>query len=199
MLAGGLYAQSKQHATLIGFRYGVVSPVYLSSASVRNIKLGIPTFSYAASIERRFSLHNKLNFSFQYSLNYYKTGQIKTMPAEQAVQSRPTGISNEINLSVFYPINERKHLSVYSGVGVSQAVSTYFSDKMKPKSRNFGLNDVNPSLILGMENSIRLFNKNLYYSLQYNIGFFPFSRAISTENDRPALQQNLQFGLKYKY
>ncbi len=202
ILAGGLYAQSKKPVTLVGFSTGFVSPIYLSNTSLRNIKIGLPTFSYAASVEKRFSLHQKLNFSFQYSLNYFRPQKPISPESKQISQSSSGNLSTGINLAVFYPINQPTTLSVYSGVGVSQAISSYFSDRMNNSNKMFGPKDFNTSLLLGIENSILLFNRNLYYSLQYNIGFFPYSHSIQTETNKansPAMFQNVQFGLKYKY
>ena len=62
MFGLGLYAQSQKSHVIVGFQSGVVSPIYLSNLSLKKIKLGLPTFSYAASVEKRFSIHNKLLF-----------------------------------------------------------------------------------------------------------------------------------------
>jgi len=202
-MAAGLYAQSKKTSTIVGFQTGLVAPIYFSNASIKNIKLGLPTFSYAASIEKRFSIHNKLNFSFQYSLNYTKQNKIKQEETNYYLKNKGT-ISTGISINTIYEAGKRT--SLIAGLGMSKAVSDYFSEKQASnsvvKSKTFTVNDFNPSLILGIENNTKIFNKNLYYSLQYNIGFYPFSkniRAENGENNGPCCTQGLQFGIKYKY
>lgn len=198
-LAAGLYAQSTKNCTLIGVQGGVITPVYFSNASIKNIKLGLPTFSYAASVEKRFSIHNKLNFSFQYSLNYTKQNQLKMEETNYYLQNRGR-ISSTVSLNTFYQVGPQT--SVYAGVGMTKAVSGYFTSAQKAKGNTFSTADFNPSLILGIENSMRLFNKNLYYSLQYNLGFYPFSKYIRTGSDMnssPSCTQGLHLGIKYKY
>ena len=202
-MAAGLYAQSKKSCTLVGVQSGIVSPIYFSKASIKNIKLGLPTFSYAASIERRFSIHNKLNFSFQYSLNYTKQNQLKIEETNYYLKNKGS-ISTGISMNTIYDAGKRT--SLYAGVGMSKAVSEYFSQKQAAvnliKNKTFSVKDFNPSLILGIENNTKLFNKNLYYSLQYNIGFYPFSKNVRTENGEnssPSCTQGLHVGIRYKY
>ena len=202
-MAVGLYAQSKKNSTLVGIQSGIVTPIYFSNASIKNIKLGLPTFSYAASIEKRFSIHNKLNFSFQYSLNYTKQNRLKMEETNYYLKNK-SNVSTGINLNTIYEAG--KQTSVYAGVGITKAVSGYFSENQsggsRAKSKTFGVHDFNPSLILGIENNTRIFNRNLFYSLQYNIGFYPFSKNVRTENgesNSPSCTQGLHFGIKYKY
>lgn len=202
-IGAGLYAQSKQSSTLIGFQSGISSPFYVSNASIKNVKIGLPTFSYAASIEKRFSIHTKLNFSFQYSLNYYRLNREKAIETTYYLKNNSAALSSNVNINSYYSITKRS--AVFAGVGIDQAVSSYFSkgssSGYSTKSKTFGLKDFNPNLVLGIENNLKFFNTNLYYSLQYNIGFFPFSRSIRTETNEAAPQyfQGVRLGLKYKY
>ncbi len=204
VMAVGLYAQSKKGVTLVGVQTGINSPLTLSNSSIKNIKIGLPSFSYSASVERRFSIHNKLNFSLRYSMNFVKQNRIKAQETTNYLNRTSPSIGSSLDIHTIYQVTQRTSLS--AGIGMNNALKNFIDKSDKPnsklKSNTFGLNDLNPSLILGIENSTKLFNKNLYYSLQYNFGFSPSIRNLRTEFNETTpsnYTQGLYFGLKYKY
>ncbi len=206
-IAGGLFAQNKKRSTLIGFQVGTVIPVYTNTTSSTSLNIGLPAFSYAASIEKRFSLHTKLNFSFEYSLHYYKLNQIKAKETTDFLKMNSGNLSSGIKLNSLYQLNKRN--SVVLGVGVDKS---WTNASLNPKStettlgthknKMFDISQFKPSLLIGIEKSTKLLNSHLYYTLQYNIGFFPFKTSMSAVSDAavaPSYLQGIHIGLKYRY
>ena len=195
-------AQHKKKNTLIGFQIGVQNPPSLpSSISIPTFKLGIPSFSYAASIENRFTIRNQLSFSLQYALNYYQLNQ-QLLPLRFKQQYIAISTDAVVSMGV------SKKSSVLIGGGISQPVYTKTANfqtaelgvyKSESTFSIANLYYLQTHMIIGIENRTKLFNKNLYYSLQYNFGFMPLRYRLASPAPHQGMQQGVSIGLKFMY
>ena len=102
-------------------------------------------------------------------------------------------------------------MNLVGGVGVAQPIS--FMDKSTCRKNNIKAEcgtgytnkfvpTLNPFFMIGIENSCKIFHKNLIYSIQYNIGFVPYSTMPVQKNNTQGESQymhGVNIGLKYKY
>ncbi|MCC7029721.1 MAG: hypothetical protein IT257_05390 [Chitinophagaceae bacterium] len=209
-----VYAQKSSRNMYIGFQAGVLAPVSYSSNGFSKYKVGLPSFSYAASIENRFTLNYRIRFSVQYSITYFDMmaknleRNMQESQAKAAEESkRAHSFSNNISFNSLYRI--KNDFSLTAGVGVAKPIQ--FMDKsvcrknviqsgcMPPQNNKFVPN-LNPFFMVGIENTCRIFNKNLIYSIQYNIGFAPY-RTLPVQKSAAESQytHGVNIGLKYKY
>lgn len=200
-LSCNVHAQKKSSSTLIGFQVGAVNSKLNSSSTFPKYKIGLPSFSYSSSIEKRLKIQNKLSFSLQYSVNYFSFN--KRMLNSTLVNKKE--ISNSIGLNSNFNIAKKTVLS--AGIGLNKPIFTQNKYAVKSESdyKNItenkftiqDFNNFNPYFLIGIENGIQLLNKNLFYSLQYNFGFNSLkSETISTEKNS---SNEFRIGLKYKY
>jgi len=196
-------AQQKKSETLLGVQMSI-APLAPMKTKIPTFKLGVQSFSYSTSLENRLSLRKKLNFSLQYSLNYTRI---------RAINSNASSNLFSTNVSAAGIYNLKQDVQVVVGGGVQKPLSlstmpaartipsALIQHKSNGKYSLKQLNNLNPYFIIGLENSTKLFNKNLIYSLQYNFGFTPSKYKVieesTTETERN--QGSVQIGLKYKY
>ena len=57
-----VHAQKKKSTTLIGFHVGQGNSTMNPKSNFLKYKIGLPSFSYAASIEQRLQIKNKFSF-----------------------------------------------------------------------------------------------------------------------------------------
>lgn len=208
-----IYAQKSNTKTFIGFQTGVIAPVMYNSYAISKYKIGLPSFSYSASIENRFTLNYKLNFSLQYSISFFNIMQknleknISESAARIADENKKANeVTSNINFNTIYRIN--KDLGVVGGVGIAKPFD--FMDKnscrknslktdCNPQGNNKFIPTLNPFFIIGIENSCTIFRKNLIYSIQYNIGFVPYRTLPMQKSNESPYMHGVNIGLKYKY
>lgn len=210
-------AQKGQTRTMIGFQTGIVAPFTINNYSIPKYKIGLPSFSYSASIEKRFTLNYKLSFSLQYSLSYFylmqknlEKAMIKNESKLNPEKENINHFASNMSFNTIYKV--KNDFGIVGGVGVSKPMN--FMDKSVCRKDNFYNNPecrmnnnkyipaLNPFLIIGIENSCTIFRKNLIYSIQYNIGFLPYRNMPLQNNTSPAETQymhGVNIGLKYKY
>ncbi len=203
-----LNAQQSNSSLLIGSQVGI-SRLAPMKTRIPTFKLGVQSFSYSTSLENRLSIRKKLNFSLQYSLNYT---HFRSVPSLSAKTPSKNVLSTSVSASSVYQI--KSDLCVVTGVGIQkpfclkpnssqqkEILNTLLSKKADTRYSIKNLHQITPYFIIGFENSTKLFNKNLIYSLQYNVGFMPSKYRVieegSTENE--SNQGGVQIGLKYKY
>lgn len=211
-----IHAQKNNVKTYVGFQTGIVAPIQRANYSIPKYKIGLPSFSYAASIENRFTLNYKLNFSLQYSISYFNVmrrnleNNIVESSARIAENNkRAQEFATNINLNAVYSV--KKDICVIGGLGLTRPLN--FMDKNTDKKNvNFCNNSceksnkyspaLSPFFMIGIENSCTLFRRNLIYSVQYNIGFLP-SKALPIQESTPSstnqYMHGVNIGLKYKY
>lgn len=208
LLGSATFAQKGKNNTFIGFQTGVVAPLSFGDYSVSKYKIGLPSFSYSASIENRFTINNKLNFSLQYSLTYFN---IMQKNQEYGCFNTPSNGQNDefaasINLNTIYKF--KRDAGIIGGVCISNPINqtnagentTYSETPVAASTKKTPV--FNPFFIIGLENSTKLFHKSLIYSLQYNIGFMPYRNLPLQKNSNASANQYMQgvnIGLKYKY
>lgn len=207
-------AQRGGKRVFIGFQTGVNAPLNDKHFGISQYKIGLPSFSYAASIENRFTLNYTIQFSLQYSISYFNLMRkdlqknITEIEAKNAEESkRAKEFSSGISLNTLYRV--KNDLQIVGGIGVAKPFS--FTDKnvcrknsvqadCRPSNNNKFIPVLNPFFMIGIENSCKIFNKNLTYTIQYNIGFAPYRtspvQSLSRENQ---YMHGVNIGLKYKY
>ena len=199
-------AKSKKTTSFFGFQLGYQVPKYSASCHQPR-KLGIPSFSYAASLEQKFSSKRRLSFSTQYALRYSR--QIQYTPNNIANKSSEPSSQLNIGVQVQTNLAVTKKTNLFGGIGVQQPIvqtwnttntkTITFGDEkyIAPKKPSYlDAYQAQPYFLIGVENSIKLFNRSLYYSIQYNIGFFPFRQNNYTIT--PSTVSGVQIGIKYK-
>lgn len=189
----------KKSSTLIGFQVG--NSNIKMTKSFLNYKIGLPSFSYSSSVEKRLTLNNNLSFSLQYSINYFSFN--KRMLNTTLINQKE--VSNSINVNTNFKVI--KKTSLLAGVGVNKSLYTKNIASLKIEGitnqineNKFTLTDFNkfnPYFIIGIENGIQLLNKNLYYSLQYNFGFNSLKSEIKSNETNN--NTGFRIGLKYKH
>jgi hypothetical protein len=201
-------AQSRKMQRSFGFQTQIMVPI---KQNLPRITLGIPSFSYGASLERRFTLHNKLKFSYNYSLNYFRfqtpKNEVPTLTKMKLPQSE---LSAGIGVNAIYQF--RKQSCILTGFTMNKPVYTCFKvntlneDPTQPvfrqTERKFTLQDLNrwnATFMIGIERSMQLFKKELAYSLQYHFGFRPEDQFNEKVGNPLMFQHGIQIGIKYNY
>ena len=179
---------------------------------IRKLKLGFTSFSYGASLERRFSLRNQLKFSYNYALNYlrFNVAQPTNSPSLTKRTFPGSELSAGIGVNAIYQF--RKQSCVITGFSMNKPVYTCFKvegiseDPSKPIVRSqetkFTLSDLNrwnAYFMIGLEQSMKLFKRELVYSLQYHLGFQPDFYFGGGQRPDLMMTHGIQVGLKYKY
>ncbi|MEZ5047224.1 MAG: hypothetical protein R2831_09560 [Chitinophagaceae bacterium] len=185
------FAQNKyKPVTLVGAQSQFMMPIKKSNQT--RFKMGIPSFSYGASVENRFSLHTHLNFSFLYSLNYFHFLPNTSQSSQQ--------VQGSVGFQAYKNICSKS--AFYSGMQLCMPIydvgkRSLMLNKAAVKNNKILLN---PSVSLGIERTIELSHKSLFYYFQYNIGFNPQQFTNTESADQQAsYYQGLQIGVKYKY
>ena len=210
-------AQKSKIATYIGFQAGVVAPIQNNHYAIATYKMGLPSFSYAASIENRFTINYKLNFSLQYSISYFNIVQknlekhIADFEAKQQIENdKKSKLNANFSLNSIYKIN--KCVGIIGGIGLARPLNLMDHETVNKKLKyttspankytDKFIPTLNPFFIIGIENSCTVFRKNLIYSIQYNIGFMP-NRSLPIQdnhtNGENKYMHGVNIGLKYKY
>jgi hypothetical protein len=201
-------AQSRKMQRSFGFQTQIMVPI---KQNLPRITLGIPSFSYGASLERRFTLHNKLKFSYNYSLNYLRFQTPKTeVPTLTKVKLPQSELTAGIGVNAIYQF--RKQSCILTGFNFNKPVFSCFKvntqseDPTQPvirqTERKFTLQDLNrwnASFVIGIERSMQLFKKELAYSLQYHFGFRPEDQFNEKLGNPLMFQHGIQIGIKYNY
>ena len=207
-------AQKDGKKMFIGFQTGISAPLSYNPYGISKYKIGLPSFSYSASIENRFTLNYKIQFSLQYSISYFNMMQknlqknIMAIEAKNAEESRKAKeFSSGISLNTLYRV--KNDLSIVGGVGINKPFSftdknvcrkNVFSAECQPGNSNKFVPVLNPFFMIGIENSCKIFNKNVTYSIQYNIGFTPYRTAPAQKiPGESQYMHGVNIGLKYKY
>jgi hypothetical protein len=201
LVSGIANAQKKGSTTLIGFQVGMDNSKFNARPNFSKYKIGLPSFSYATSIEQRLKIRNKLSFSLQYSVNYFSFS--KRMLNSTILHKKE--ITNSIGINSNFQLAQKTFITTGLGVEKSFFVQNKSSIKADQSSLNTtenkftikDFNHFNPYFLIGIENGIQLLNKNLYYSLQYNLGF----NSLKSPNNSNETNSSNEFriGLKYKY
>jgi hypothetical protein len=209
-----VYAQKGSKSTYIGFQAGVQAPVSSSNYGFSKYKIGLRSFSYAASIENRFTLNYRIKFSMQYSITYFnmlaknlEKNVLESQAKATEENKKNNAFSTNISFNTLYRIKNDLHVT--AGAGVSKPIQ--FMDKSVCRKNslqaecggtqsNKFIPTLNPFFIIGIENSCRIFNKNLVYSIQYNIGFAPYrTLPLQKASAESQYTHGVNIGLKYKY
>jgi hypothetical protein len=206
------FAQKKKKGICFGAQFAMNVPM-LKPMTIQKCRLGLPTFSYAASIEKRFTINNSLNFSLEYSLNF-----ARYLRNQNLLQKN--NFSSALATKLYKPIFQQ--VNIFTGVGVNvlfghnenfnyvmsnpDIINCFPSESTKPneswttpkKSR------LNPFFLVGFEKTTQIFKKRLIYSLQYNFGFMPILKSTGIDansiNGSGEINTNgFRIGLKYKY
>ncbi len=194
-------AQTKKVSTLIGFQVGMDNSKLNAHSNFSKYKIGLPSFSYSTSIEQRLKIQNKLSFSLQYSVNYFSFS--KRMLNSSILNKKE--ITNSIGIHSNFQLAQKTFITTGLGVEKSFFAQNKYAMKADHSSLNTtenkftiqDFNNFNPYFLIGIENGIQLLNKNLYYSLQYNLGF---NSLKSPKNSNETNSSNeFRIGLKYKY
>lgn len=201
-------ARRKPVETLIGFNQTIYSPFKPTLSRPGPSRLGLPSFSYASSIEQRFSLHHKLSFSLQYALAYFQLN-MDQLQKTLAKTARVNEVSAGVGMNAIYQF--RKEACVITGFNLNKPVYSCFRTDLKSEvpgqqvpsnQRQFEFSDIrswNASLHVGFEKQFTLFNRNLRYSLQYQLGIFPGRELpYGAGHLNRSYQQGISIGLKYK-
>ena len=209
-------AKKNQMSTLVGFHIGKVASMNPRNYSIPKYKLGLPVFSYATSIENRFTINYKLNFSLQYSLTYFHNVQQnlhRKMPSSEERLDLNKGTESQISTGISFNSNYKvgKKFGVVAGLGLAKP---FRFDNLNLDSKKIKLQDypsncsnkftpvLSPFLIIGIENNCNIFRKNLIYSIQYNLGFMPgrnLPMSVQSPQNESEYSHGIQIGLKYKY
>lgn len=201
-------AQKNNCNAIIGFQTGISAPFSTHDFSLPKFKIGLPSFSYAASIEKRFTIKNKLNFSLQYSITFFKILQqnlnVNRIKNEQDKLTQHE-ITNSISLNNIYKLKD--NFNFVSGIGMSTPLQFQTMNENKnyenitQKNKKFSP-ILNPFFMVGIENKCTIFRKSLILSLQYNIGFMPYRNQPminNASNNENQYIQSISIGLKYMY
>lgn len=183
-------AQSQTH-------YFVSMQMQSSVSSFSQIKIGLPSFSMRSGIEKKFTITPNFHFTTQYALNYFA---FQNSQLQHTLNKYPA-MQQQVQLTAVKPI--RKKSVAYAGLGIEHSVfiqqkysnSNKSIQSTKETNNHFSANDfkkINPYFLMGIENSLSLLNIQLYYTLQYNIGFQKHATYQHNSN-------GFSVGLKYKY
>ncbi len=192
-----LYAQSlKPKKNAVTFKLGTLDPRGNHYPTIPTLKLGLQSFSYSSGIERKLSFHKNINFTLQYSINYFNLST--------GLSKKSRLVSNSLQLNTEVKLNN--NVNAFGGVGLDKIVykqKKYFDEVVKTESK-FLLNDFYSSqsfFLVGLERESKLFDNNLSYSLQYNFGFTPLQYKLIQRKDYYAdtLPAGFSIGIKYRY
>ncbi|MBL7765344.1 MAG: hypothetical protein JNJ58_04580 [Chitinophagaceae bacterium] len=199
------YSQGKKTQNFIGFQTGVSALALKNTPNHKSLNLGLPSFSYGAVLENRLEIHNELHFSLQYSLSYMQFNQRVLDETQSILQKSSTGqVAFDLSANTIY--KPAKQIGFVAGLGINKPLYTFNNSKKIPLANeshsqgdrytltNFKM--INPYLIFGFENCAKIFNRNIYISLQYQLGFLPYQ--IPGQSSQ-GCQQGIRIGLKYKY
>jgi hypothetical protein len=198
--------QAKDNAmnTFIGFNQSYHTQ-YFGSKSHPSVKLGFNSFSFSSGLEHRFSINNKLKFSLQYSLAYFNFN-LQSLKNTIAKQAKIKEFSAGLGVNAIYQF--RKDACVITGFNLNKPIYTCFKTSSPSElpngqqvstQKDFDLQNINswsPTVSIGIEKQIKLFNKDIRYSLQYNLGSMPYIAQFDLQSARYI--QGISFGLKYK-
>ncbi|MBK7692215.1 MAG: hypothetical protein IPJ31_14290 [Bacteroidetes bacterium] len=123
--ATSVSAKKSQMSTLVGFHIGKVATMNPRNYAIPKYKLGLPVFSYATSIENRFTINYKLNFSLQYSLTYLHTVQPnlrRKMPSTEERLDMQKGNESQLSTGISFNSNYKlsKNIGVVAGLGLAK-------------------------------------------------------------------------------
>lgn len=200
------YAQKNQISTIrFGIHTGIYMPLVYKTYSSPKLKLGLPSFSYTASVENKLSLNNQLNFTLQYSLTFFSLLQQKLNSIQTQIKQAPeVKTISSFQSNVGYYI--KKDVTLIAGIGLNLPMRfEQFSNQSELKlysetntnQENKYTSHLSPYFICGIEKDCKLFKNQLSYSIQYQLGFVP-NRNIQANNNFTPFQA-ITIGLKYKY
>jgi hypothetical protein len=201
-------AKKRQTETWVGFSHTMYAPFKPSVSGLPPVRMGLPSFSYASSVEQRFSLHHKLTFSLQYALAYFNLN-MNQLQETLAKNAHVKEVSAGVGMNAIYQF--RKEACVITGFTLNKPVYSCFRGDVKSEvpgqtttltQQRFDIRDIrswNPSFHIGFEKQFSLFNRNLRYSLQYQIGFIPGRELpYGAGQLQRGYMQGITLGLKYK-
>jgi|694.fasta_scaffold34730_3 hypothetical protein len=195
-----ILAKQKKKSTYVGVSMTYNPNAVITKTSLNQLSIGMPTFSYGASLEKRICIKNKLNFSLQYSLNYAR------MDTRNHVFQKQHKFSHSLSLQQFKPLTNK--MNAFMGLGLNMNTPNYtqlsysgcFNQQNKFDNAH---TKFDPYAIIGIEKKVALFNKELIYSLQYNLGFLPLIQQRNSTETRLHLHDpntnGFRVGLKYRY
>lgn len=176
--------------------------------NLQKSKIGLPSFSYASSLEQRFTLKNKLKFSLQYSLVYFHLNMNKlqqTIAQNTKVKELSAGVGIQAILQF------RKDACVVTGFNLNKPIYSCFKTNLPSEVPNKSisstqqrfsvqdLNSWNPMFNIGFEKKFNLFNRNLHYTFQYQFGYrFNKYNPNLVSKDHSNYLHGISVGLKYK-
>lgn len=199
-------AKGKRIETFFGFNATSYVNVGFNSSQPSTKKLGFNSFSYSSSLEQRFSVHNKLKFSLQYSLTYFNMN-MQQLQQTIAKHAKTKELSTGMGVQAIYQF--RKDACVVTGFTLNKPVYTCFKAELPSESspaftsisqQRFSLQDSrswNPTFNVGFEKQFNLFNRPMRYTLQYQLGYMsrnPYMPSYAS----PTYMHGVSFGLKYK-
>lgn len=204
LLAFAAHAKLKKQHVVASFQLKVNSISYASPSEGRsNLKLGLPTFSYQAGLEHKFSIHKKLNFSLQYAMHYSMLNQMRANEINYYIKNKDKALGLNLQFNANRKVGKQN--SVKAGLGVNQSIlqpEFEFQNKevSQQKIKTIPASGFNPYLMIGIERNMKWFNKQLYYSIEYNLGFFPLTQKMQVfaPSGYNLFNQGLVIGLKYK-
>jgi hypothetical protein len=146
-----------------------------------------------------------LKFSLQYSLAYFNFN-LQSLSNTIAKQAKIKEFSAGLGVNAIYQF--RKDACVITGFNLNKPIYTCFKTSSPSElpngqqvstQKDFDLQNINswsPTVSIGIEKQIKLFNKDIRYSLQYNLGSMPYIAQFDLQSARYI--QGISFGLKYK-
>lgn len=207
LFAGQLDAKGKKTEILLGFNTATYFNIGFNSSQIAGKKLGFNSFSYSSSLEQRFSIHNKLKFSLQYSLTYFNMN-MQQLQQTIARHAKTKELAAGLGVQAIYQF--RKDACVVTGFTLNKPVYTCFKADMPLESttkftslsqQKFSLQDSrswNPSFNIGFEKQFSLFNRPMRYTLQYQLGYMQHRHPFLPNYTAPTYMHGVSFGLKYK-
>ncbi|HNB80830.1 MAG TPA: hypothetical protein PLP14_01960, partial [Chitinophagaceae bacterium] len=99
-------------------------------------------------------------------------------------------------------IKERHHLK--AGLGLRQSIVQSSGSLPGSESNTFSMDALpksgfNPYLMTAYQKELRLFHQRLSCSIEYNLGFFPFTQQLQTLSSASRYNQGLFVGLRYSF
>lgn len=184
-------AQLKSKSTLIGVSTSVFAP---ACGSKSKFSLGIPSFSCSASLENRFSLNKKLNFSYAYSLNYFNVALSSGQRSQQ--------VTGAVQFNQFFQACHSNRLVASVGNHFPLlSTSNLQHERAANQNSLLAYRCLNPFVGLGVENQFKINNRNLLYSIQYQVGANPSrtTPSFNPKTNNSSVLQGVHLGIKYKY
>lgn len=133
---------------------------------------GLKAFSWQTGLERRFSVHQRLHFSLEYSLSFIRFHREKLQQTLNEMARRPE-VQPGVGLQAFWKLNLRTALS--AGLQVQTDLSAWGKLRQPPvvEKPQQGPALFQTQFRIGIETSFLLFRRNWRCFVQYQIGFLP--------------------------